>query len=108
MIKLKRSLTVISLGLLVTATTAKASSPKAWKQHQQEVMASCLKVTGLRNAKPLGEIVTFSDNVGYDALLVGGNYPQPHMKNKTGKFICLFNRRTRKAYISEANQLIKQ
>lgn len=90
-------------GLLVTAIAVKASSPDAWKQHYQEVNASCLKVSNFRNAKPVGEIVSFSDDVGYDALLIQGNYPQPHMNNQVGKALCLFNRKTRRAYTSEVN-----
>lgn len=94
---------VIVGGSLFTAIAVKASSPDAWKQHYQEVTASCLKVSGLRNAKPVGKIIGFGDNVGYDALLVRGNYPQPHMNNQVGQSLCLFNRRTRQAYTSEAN-----
>ncbi len=92
-------------GLLFAATASVASSPDAWAQHQQEVISSCLKVSGLRNAQAVGNIVGFGDDVGYDALLVRGNYPQPHMNNRAGEFLCLFNRKTRKAYTNEANQL---
>jgi hypothetical protein len=92
-------------GLLATGITAEASSPDAWGKHSQEVTNRCIQVSGLRNAKPVGKIVSFGDNAGYDALLVRGNYPQPGMNNQVGQFLCLFNRQTRQAYTSEANEL---
>jgi hypothetical protein len=46
-------------------------------------------------------LVLFDDAVGYDALVVSGTYPQPHMKNQPGKMLCLFNKKTRKASVSE-------
>lgn len=45
----------------------------------------------------------FSAMVEYDALLVRGNYPQQHMNNQVGQSLCLFNRQTRQAYVSEMN-----
>lgn len=104
---MKRLLTMIAGSLLFVGCQARASSPDAWEQHYQEVKARCLKVSGLRNPQPVGDIITFPDKVGYDALLVRGRYPQPHMNNQVGQSLCLFNRRTREAYTSEANQLVK-
>lgn len=98
------ALAILIGGLLLTAITVNASSPDAWKQHQQEVTAKCLTASGLRNAKPAGQIVGFSDDVGYDAMLIQGNYPQPHMNNQVGRSLCLFNRKTRQVHHSEADQ----
>ncbi|MEA5593017.1 hypothetical protein [Rivularia sp. UHCC 0363] len=97
---------IFLIGLTINYVTA--SSPEAWATHRKEVISSCIRVSGLRNARSAGEIITFSDDVGYDALLVKGNYPQPHMNNRIGKMLCLFNRRTRKADVSEANQIINK
>jgi hypothetical protein len=85
--------------------TAKASSPDAIEQHQREVLNQCLQISGLRNPQPVGSIIIFGDDVGYDALMVRGNYPQPHINNRMGQSLCLFNRRTRQAYSSDASQL---
>jgi hypothetical protein len=89
---------------LLTPTTVKASSSDAIEQHQQEVMTQCLQVSGLRNPQPVGSIVMFGDEVGYDALMVRGTYPQSHMNNQMGQSLCLFNRQTRQAYSSDASQ----
>jgi hypothetical protein len=105
---MKRLLTIIVGNLLLVGSTATASSPDAWEQHYQEVTARCLEVSGLRNPQPVGDVITFPDDVGYDALLVRGHYPQPHMKNQVGQSLCLFNKRTREAYTTEANQLMKK
>lgn len=93
---------LLTSGLLVTAIAATASSPDAWAKHNQEVIAKCLRVSNLRNAKPVGSIIRFGDDVGYDALLVRGTYPQTQMNNQTGQSLCLFNRRTRQASAAEA------
>ncbi|WP_341530162.1 hypothetical protein WKK05_13210 [Nostoc sp. UHCC 0302] len=92
-------------GLLATATTAEASSPDALEKHYQQVNTSCLNASNLQNAQPVGSIFRFGDEVGYDALLIRGNYSQPDMNNQVGQFLCLFNRRTRQAYVREVKQL---
>jgi hypothetical protein len=89
---------------LLTAPPTEASSPDVIEQHQQEVMNHCLEISNLRNPQPMGSIITFGDDVGYDALMVRGHYPQPHMSNQVGRSLCLFNRRTRHAYTSDASQ----
>ncbi|MBW4505398.1 MAG: hypothetical protein KME64_02630 [Scytonematopsis contorta HA4267-MV1] len=101
--KLKTLAALTVSGLLLATITAQASSPEQQNKHNAEVKSSCLKVSALRNAKASGNIIQFGDDIGYDALLVSGNYPQPHMKNRPGKFLCLFNRKTRKAVATEAN-----
>lgn len=78
--------------------------PYAIEQHQREVLNRCLQISGLRNPQPVGSMIIFGDDVGYDALMVRGNYPQPHMNNQMGESLCLFNRRTRQAYSSDASQ----
>lgn len=48
----------------------------------------------------------FDDRLGYSALLISGRYPQPQMHNKSARELCLFDRRTRKAFVSEADGLV--
>ena len=84
---------------------AMASSPAAWAAHDREVAEACTKASGLKKAVASGEPMVFDDSVGVTALLVSGRYPQPHMKNQPGRVLCLFDRKTRDAKITPADQL---
>lgn len=52
-----------------------------------------------KNARVEGAIVHYGDDVGYSALFIGGRYPQPFMKNKPGRELCLYQRATQKAAV---------
>ena len=82
-----------------------ASSPAAWSEHDRDVAATCAKASGLKDAQAIGKPMVYSDRVGFTALLIQGRYPQPHMKNRVGRELCLFNRETREAAVTEADQL---
>lgn len=82
-----------------------ASSPDAWEEHGKEVVSECAKASGLANPKLVGEVVEYGDDVGFSAALIAGNYPQPHMDNAPGRSLCLFDRRSRKAHASSADEL---
>jgi hypothetical protein len=90
--------------LLITAATGEASSPDEWEKHQKEAAAKCAKASELKKAQVVGEIVSFGDDIGFDAVMIRGRYLEPHMKNAEGYALCLFNRTTRKAQCTEANQ----
>ncbi|MNF06269.1 hypothetical protein D3C80_2061870 [compost metagenome] len=47
----------------------------------------------------------FDDRLGLTALLLEGRYPQPHMKNQRGRELCLYERKSHKAHIAEADTL---
>ena len=51
----------------------------------------------------LGKPALFSDDVGYTALLLQGRYPQKHMKNLLGRELCLFERKSGTAHVTEAD-----
>ena len=61
----------ISFLCLLLCEAALASSPDAWAEHYREVTRHCLNDSGLRNARPEGDLLPFSDKVG-TALLVRG------------------------------------
>lgn len=82
-------------------STALASSPQAWEKSHQEMINKCTQASGLKGAKPVGQTILFDDTVGYTGLILKGQYAQPHMKNKEAQMLCLFNRKTRKVYLSE-------
>ncbi|OEC86042.1 hypothetical protein [Acinetobacter sp. YK3] len=94
------------LGFVVSSAVASvtfASSEQAWKKHDQDIKSACVKASQLKNAKPASNVMLFDDRVGYSALLIQGQYPQAHMKNKMGQELCLWNKTTKKAYLSEAD-----
>ena len=82
-----------------------ATSPAAWSDHDKEVAATCVRASNLKNARPAGLPMVYDDRVGMTVLLLMGRYPQPHMKNQTGRELCLFDRKTREAAVTEADQL---
>ena len=90
---------------LVGASVAPASTPQAWSAYQQEVVKTCLAASSLRHARAAGERIDFDDEVGLSALLIAGEYPQPHMKSQRGRELCLFDKRTRTARMADADRL---
>ncbi len=83
-----------------------ASTPQAWSAYDQEVLKACIAASSLRDARATGERVDFDDRIGYSALLIVGHYRQSHMNNRRGRELCLFDRRTRTASVSDADRLI--
>lgn len=93
--------------LLMCAATARAASPDSWTEYHKEVGSRCIDASGLRNARPAGSPVDFDDRVGYTALVIQGQYPQLHMKNRSGRVLCLFDKRSRSAHIAPADAMIE-
>jgi len=80
---------------------AHASSPDAWATYDKAVLTSCTKASGLKDSKPVGNAAQFDDRVGYTALLLQGQYPQKHMKGAQGTELCLYNKKSKTAYVTE-------
>jgi hypothetical protein len=96
-----KAATLIALCLTTLASQAQASSPDAWAAYDKTVLASCTKASGLKDAKPVGKAAQFDDRVGYTALLLQGQYPQKHMKGAQGTELCLYNKKSKTAYVTE-------
>ncbi|WP_192562343.1 hypothetical protein [Pseudomonas gozinkensis] len=96
-----KNFTLSLLCLSALAPLAHASSPDAWAAHDKTVLASCTKASGLKNAKPVGNAAQFDDRVGYTALLLQGQYPQKHMKGQQGTELCLYNKKSKTAFVTE-------
>jgi hypothetical protein len=92
---------LIALCLTTLASQAHASSPDAWAAYDKTVLANCTKASGLKDAKPVGKAAQFDDRVGYTALLLQGQYPQKHMKGAQGTELCLYNKKSKTAYVTE-------
>jgi hypothetical protein len=93
--------------LLAIATgPALASSPQEWETFDKQVIASCTKASQLKQTVAVGRIAQFDDRVGYVAVLLQGRYPQAHMKNKVGRELCLFDKKSKAAYVTEWNSVV--
>ncbi|MCD2356191.1 hypothetical protein LQK91_07120 [Pantoea sp. MHSD4] len=91
--------------LLLSSTLAHASSEDAWKKSREVIVQACVNASHLSKVRVLGEPIEYDDNTGYSALLLEGRYPQQHMKNKRGRELCLFQRSSGRASVSEADKL---
>jgi hypothetical protein len=96
-----KAITLSLLCLTALASQAHASSPDAWAAYDKTVLASCTKASGLKNAKPVGAPAQFDDRVGYTAVLLQGQYPQKHMKGQLGTELCLYNKKSKTAFVTE-------
>ncbi len=90
---------------LLVSPLVQASSEAAWQQNDHKMQQSCLKASGLKAVKVVGKPIAYDDSVGFDALLLEGRYPQKHMKNQVGRELCLYQRHSGKAVVSEADAL---
>ncbi|MEG2695500.1 MAG: hypothetical protein RR856_11960 [Acinetobacter sp.] len=102
-----KTISFILLSLMCTSYTVQASSAEAWKKHDQNLKAACIKASQLKNTKVVSDIMSFDDRVGYSAVVLEGRYPQAHMKNQLGRELCLWQRSKQKASIVEADTLLK-
>lgn len=96
-----KTFTASLLCLTALPSNAHASSPDAWAAYDKTVLASCTKASGLKNAKPVGNAAQFDDRVGYTAVLLQGQYPQKHMKGQQGTELCLYNKKSKTAFVTE-------
>ena len=101
-------MTVARIALLAAlfVSGAQASSNEAWQAQDKLQRERCLAASQLHGARVLGQPVLFDDSVCYTVLIIGGRYPQAFMRGKQGRELCLFERGTGKAVISEADSLL--
>jgi hypothetical protein len=99
---------LIAIGGILSVDSALGATPEAWAAYRQEVVTACAAASKLRDPKLGGSPVEFDDRLGLTAVIIDGYYPQPHMKNKRGRVLCLFDRRTRTAVVSEADSIARR
>lgn len=102
---MKRIIGVLLHTLLLSSTLAHASSDEAWKKSREVMVQACINASHLSKVRVQGEPIEYDDNTGYSALLLEGRYPQQHMRNKRGRELCLFQRSSGRASVSEADKL---
>jgi hypothetical protein len=95
------------------APRAKASSPDAWRAYDAEVRMACVKASRLLQPRTLGEridvpvadVSSSGITMLISAILIAGRYPHTPMQGQTGRELCLFEQRTRRATVAPADQL---
>ncbi|WP_130803140.1 hypothetical protein [Acinetobacter ihumii] len=97
---------IFAILLSIAAGITHASSEKAWNQQNKSMQTACIQASQLKNVKIVSDTMLFDDRVGYSALVMQGNYPQAHMKNKKGRELCLYQRQQKKAVVTEADTLL--
>jgi len=91
--------------MLLASPLAMAASDAAWQQSKVDMQQACLKASTLKQVSVVGKAIEYDDSVGYSALLLQGRYPQQHMNNQRGRELCLYQRSSGKASVSEADTL---
>lgn len=91
-----------ALPLLLIAPAAQASNDAAWAKFNFAVAQKCATASGLRHAH-VSNIIGFDDSLGKVATLVTGIYPQARKRGATGKMLCVFDKRTQRAWVDEAS-----
>lgn len=94
-----RNIRLLAVVVIVACTdsSSHAATPEAWADLMKRASAACITASGLKNAKA-GKPADFSDKV---VVPVDGRWPQPHMKNATARFACLYDKRARTAEAAE-------
>ncbi len=103
-----KTIGLMLLALFFSLNPAYASSSESWKKNNQNLKTACFKASQLKSPKIASDIMLFDDRVGYSAVVLEGHYPQAHMKNRLGRELCLWHRAKQKAFITEADSLIKK
>lgn len=94
-------LALLAMPLVLAPVAATASSDAAWAQLSLAVAQKCAAVSGLNHAH-VSRLVIFDDTSGKVATLVTGIYPQRALHGATGRKLCLYDKRSRQAWIEEA------
>jgi len=83
---------------LANAGAGHASTPEAWQALFAEAGKRCAAASGLLDAAALAQPVDFGDEV---LVLVGGMWPQPHMKKAPAHLLCRFSKNSGAATVIE-------
>jgi hypothetical protein len=78
-----------------------ASSTGAWAKLAADAKARCSAESHLARPSTSAPLV-FSDDRGQVALLVTGAFSQKGLRGVQGSYLCLYDRRSRRAEVQEA------
>jgi hypothetical protein len=88
--------------LLIVAIPVQASTSDAWAQSLSDAKLACRKASDFKNAAVVGKPLLFSDSNSKTAILVTGIWRPEHMKGARGTMLCLYDRASRTAEVTEA------
>ncbi len=86
----RRCLAVLAV-IISSIGTAAASTPEAWQELFAKAGRQCATASGLLDAAALAQPIDFGDVV---LVLVGGMWPQPHMKLAPAHLLCRYSKAT--------------
>lgn len=84
------------------AGAARASSPEAWNRYDRQVRSACVAASGLAAVRVRGARIDLP-SLGLSTLLLEGTYPQAHMRGQQGLELCVFEQRSGRAAVAEAD-----
>jgi heat shock protein HslJ len=85
---------------LLLAAPAIAATPDSYAKLDKASEAACLGAAKLNGAKA-GPPTRFSDRTGWDARIIEGSWPQPHMKGAKARMLCLYDRKNKRVEVQE-------
>ena len=86
---------------ILLSSAVHASSDQAWTDHDKQLLRTCIAASQLKDVRALGKSAEFDDRMAYSALLLEGRFPQKHMNNRKGTELCLYDRRQKRAVVTE-------
>ncbi|MEB3198912.1 MAG: hypothetical protein VKK62_00115 [Synechococcaceae cyanobacterium] len=100
-----------SLATLLAGTScppARASTPQAWRDYNQQVLSSCVAASSLRQARAVAGRVDLpgSDGALTSVLLLEGKARQPHLRGRRMVELCLYDQGKRQARVADAAALL--
>jgi hypothetical protein len=97
---MKFSALAFGFTVIIGGHGAWASSSDAWAALDKASAKACISASGFLKAKASPSI-HYSDDVGFDARVVSGVYPQKHMKGASGKMLCLYGRESKRVEVQD-------
>jgi heat shock protein HslJ len=91
---------IVAIATALLAAPTIAATPDSYARLDKASEAACLAAAKLNGAKA-GPPVRFSDRTGWDARVIEGSWPQPHMKGAKARMLCLYNRKNKRVEVQE-------
>jgi hypothetical protein len=90
---------LVTLAILLFATTTSASTPMAWAKMNTRVKRACIAISGLEHPELLAGNISFSDAIGTEVRMIRGTDKRGRMK----RLVCAYNRLTGQTEVQEGD-----